>query len=389
MIDPAALATHYSRFRVTERMLLTGHSHQAWPDAGFAAQQQAWLDAATFVDDKWPRSLEQAQRVREGFARLLGDAADNIALGQNTHELVVRWLSSLPLRERQRIVTTDGEFRSMRRQLKRLAEERWPVVCVPARPVSTLAERLAQAVDDRAACVMVSSVLFDTAEIVPDLEVVAAACRHHGARMLVDAYHHLGVVPFDLGAMHLDDVFVTGGGYKYCELGEGNCFLRVPPSCQLRPVITGWYAELSTLETPHSTAVGYESGAGAFAGATYDPTSHYRGAAVFDFFDAQKLTADRLWTLNRRQVALLKSAFESLDLDPDVGAVERMPDERRGGFLAIRAPRAVDVARTLRDENVFVDARGDILRVGPAPYIRDDQLLAGMDAIGRALARRA
>jgi kynureninase len=40
--------------------------------------------------------------VREGFARLLGDKAEHIALGQNTHELVVRWLSALPLRERRR-----------------------------------------------------------------------------------------------------------------------------------------------------------------------------------------------------------------------------------------------------------------------------------------------
>ena len=36
--------------------------------------------------------------VRAGFARLLGDQPDDIALGQNTHELVTRWLSALPLR---------------------------------------------------------------------------------------------------------------------------------------------------------------------------------------------------------------------------------------------------------------------------------------------------
>ena len=92
------LAAHYSRFRVAERLLLTGHSHQAWPDEAFEAQQRAWLDAAEWVDDKWPRAEEQAARVREGFARLLGDRAGNIALGQNTHELVTRWLSALPLR---------------------------------------------------------------------------------------------------------------------------------------------------------------------------------------------------------------------------------------------------------------------------------------------------
>ena len=50
------LAQHYSRFRVSERLLLTGHSHQAWPDVGFEAQQRAWLDAAELVDDKWARA---------------------------------------------------------------------------------------------------------------------------------------------------------------------------------------------------------------------------------------------------------------------------------------------------------------------------------------------
>ena len=61
------LSQHYSRFRVSERLLLTGHSHQAWPDVGFEAQQQAWLDAAEFVDAKWERAAEQASLVQAGF----------------------------------------------------------------------------------------------------------------------------------------------------------------------------------------------------------------------------------------------------------------------------------------------------------------------------------
>src|SRR5262245_66380239 len=68
------LAAHYSRFRVTERILLTGHSHQAWPDVAFEAQQRAWLDAAELVDAKWDLVFAQAARVRAGFARVLGDA---------------------------------------------------------------------------------------------------------------------------------------------------------------------------------------------------------------------------------------------------------------------------------------------------------------------------
>ena len=91
------LADHYSRFRVRERLLLTGHSHQAWPDVSFDAQQRAWLDAAELVDDKWERAAEQAVRVQAGFRLLLNDTDGDIALAQNTHEAVVRLLSALPL----------------------------------------------------------------------------------------------------------------------------------------------------------------------------------------------------------------------------------------------------------------------------------------------------
>src|SRR6187549_1850633 len=272
MTPPTTLARHYSRFRVGERMLLTGHSHQAWPDVGFEAQQRAWLDAAEYVDDKWDHAAAQANRVRAGFARLVGDTPANIALGQNTHELVTRWLSALPFRQRQRLVTTDGEFHTIRRQMDRFADEGIEVKKVAAHPVDTLAERLASDVDSHTLAVLVSSVLFETSAIVPGLDRVAAACATHGAQLLVDAYHHLNVVPFDVSSMGLQGAFVTGGGYKYCQLGEGNCFLRVPDGCRMRPVLTGWFAEFAQLQqTEGDHRVEYGSGASAFAGATYDP----------------------------------------------------------------------------------------------------------------------
>jgi kynureninase len=388
------LASHYSRFRVAERLLLTGHSHQAWPDVGFEAQQRAWLDAAECVDDKWERAMEQASLVRAGFARLLGDTPENVALGQNTHELVTRWLSALPLRDRPRLITTDGEFHSLRRQIDRLAEAGVPVTKIAAHPADTLAERLASQVDARTAGVMVSSVLFETAEIVPHLDALATACDRHGALLLVDAYHHLNVVPFDRRAMGLDRAFVTGGGYKYCQLGEGNAFLRVPPGLELRPILTGWFAEFDALEQASIQGAGsetpvrvrYSSGARAFAGATYDPTSNYRAAAVFAFHQQMALTPARLHGISRHQVSLLKQRVESLDVDPSLAHVEPMADERRGGFLAIRTPHAHDLVRLLRQRGVFTDARADILRLGPAPYLRDDQLRDAVASLGEALA---
>src|SRR5690349_23512144 len=224
-----------------------------------------------------------ADRVQRGFAGLLDDPDGAVALGTNTHELVVRWLSALPLARRRRLVTTTGEFHTIRRQLDRLAEEGITVVKVAALPATTLADRLAQAVDDRTAAVLVSAVLYENAHIVPNLARVYAACRRVGAELLVDVYHALGVVPFSLRREGLAEAFVVGGGYKYCQLGEGNGYLRVPQGRDdLRPVVTGWFSEFSHISAPVQASVSYDPGPTRWAGATYDPTSHYRAARVFD-----------------------------------------------------------------------------------------------------------
>lgn len=381
-----SLAAHYSRFRVSERLLLTGHSHQAWPDAAFEAQQQAWLDAAELVDEKWGRAAEVAARVQRGFARLLNDPDGDIALGQNTHELVVRWLSALPLDARPRLITTDGEFHTIRRQLDRLAETRLEVVKTAARPVTSLADRLAALVDDRTAAVMVSSVLFETAEIVPDLNHIADACARHGAELLVDAYHQVNVVPFDLHALGLERAFVVGGGYKYCQMGEGNCFLRVPADCELRPVLTGWFSEFAQLAASKTPGeVPYGRGAARFAGSTYDPTSHYRAAAVLDFHQRMELVPQRLRDISRHQIDLLARTFQALDVDPAIAAIVDIPADGRAGFLSIRAPRAGELVSALKARHALADARGEYLRFGPAPYLADDQLRAVIALLGESI----
>ena len=389
--SPNALAPGYSRFRVAERLLLTGHSHQAWPDVGFEAQAESWLDAAHYVDGKWDHAFERAEEVRKGFARLLGDEGGGIALAPSTHELVVRLLSALPLRARPRLLTTDGEFHTIRRQLDRLEEEGLEVVRIPEAPVESVAERLAAVVNHRTALVLVSAVFFDSGRIARGLRAVAERCRRHGAALLVDAYHALNVVPFSLPDEELLDAFVVGGGYKYCELGEGNCFLRLPSDCRLRPVATGWYSEFTALEDRERPGrVTYGEKGDRFAGATYDPASHYRASAVFRFFRERGLTPPLLREVSQHQVGLLAARFDALDLDPAVATRDRdLPLTEIGGFLAVRSPAATALAAALRRRDVFADARGDVLRLGPAPYLCDRQLEDAIGILGEVVAQKA
>jgi kynureninase len=384
--DPNPLAAHYSRFRVGARLLLTGHSHQAWPDAAAQGQIAALDDAALHVDDKWSAAFAVADRVRDSLRVLLDDSDAQLAFGSNTHELVLRFLSAVDLRRRPRLVTSDGEFHTLRRQLARLAEEGVELVKVPALPADTLAQRLAAQVNDRTAAVLVSAVLFETSAIVPGLGDLAASCAAVGTELLVDAYHALGVVPMSVPGQGLDSAWVVGGGYKYLQLGEGNCFLRLPAHADdLRPVITGWYAEFATL-SGRTSNVSYGTGAARYAGSTYDPTSHYRAASVLDFHTATGLRMPLLREISQHQTGLLAAGFDALDLPDDVVTRDRVtPRAAFGGFLALRSPHAETLQRALADRGVRTDSRGEYLRFGPAPYLSDRQLADAMTALGEAV----
>jgi kynureninase len=382
------LAAHYSRFRVAERLLLSGHSHQAWPDVAFDGHVEAFDDAARHVDEKWGRAFAKADAVRAGFRALLGEPEAEIALGVNTHELVIRLLSALDLSARPRLVSTDGEFHTLRRQLARFSEAGLEVVRLPAAPADTLAARLAEAVDERTSAVFVSAVLFETAHVVGGLGALARTCAQAGAEIVVDAYHALGAVPFPLREQGLGSAWVLGGGYKYLQLGEGNCFLRLPAHAEdLRPAITGWYAEFGALAAEHDPSrVAYGRGAERFAGATYDPTSHYRAARVFAFFQEQGLTPERLRASYRRQIDLLAAGFDALAIDDAIVTRDRALDlDRVGGFLALRSPHAGELQRALSERGVLTDSRGPWLRLGPAPYLSDEQLETGIALLGEAV----
>ncbi|MBL1261224.1 MAG: aminotransferase class V-fold PLP-dependent enzyme [Thiotrichaceae bacterium] len=374
------IAHHYTQFQVDQRILLTGHSHQAWPDVALKGIKEAWQDAAMHLDDKWQFAFDKSRQVEQGFARLLNDSDGDYTLAENTHTLVVRFLSALDLRKRPRLVTSDSEFHSIRRQLDRLAEEGIEIVRVASLPHETFTERLTSQINDNTAAVLVSSVFYNSGRICSDLSEVMEACERQGAELLIDAYHHLNVLPFDVTQQGLQQAYIVGGGYKYCQLGEGNCFLRIPPECQRRPVITGWYADFESLDKANHHQVNYGSGGQRFAAATYDPGSHYRAAKVFEFFAHHGLHPQLLRDINQHQTTQILDRFDVLDLPETlISRDHKMLPAERGGFVAFKSAHAPMICSELHREKVFCDHRGDMLRIGPAPYLSDRQLHHAMD----------
>lgn len=371
-----------------DRVHFAAHSHHFWPDVTLDAQQRAWIDAATLADQKWEKIFgEVIPRAQAHVARVLRlpDPA-TIVFAPNTHELLVRILSSLPLGRPHRVLTSDGEFHSFTRQMARLEEEGLALVTrVPCRPFETFAARWATAARttdfDLA---YVSHVFFDSG-FANELEPLVRSIQQAGTVIVIDGYHGFCALPTDLSRIAERTVYLSGG-YKYAMSGEGACFAHVPSGWIERPRMTGWFAAFGALRNPHAGSVPYAPGGARLMGATFDPVGLYRFNDVMDLLVAEKLNVEsihghvhRLQVRFVREIAMRKTPLvESALLVP-------LSEPNRGHFLTYALANAHDLHTRLLAHNVVTDVRGDRLRFGFGLYHDDDDIVLGADRIARAL----
>jgi selenocysteine lyase/cysteine desulfurase len=371
-----------------ERLHFAAHSHHLWPDASFEAQQQAWLDANLHADRKWDLIFgEVIPRAQAEVAAELGLPDPNsLVFAPNTHDLLLRVFSAIERRP-VRILSTDGEFHSFRRQADRWEEAGQAVVTrVALAPFETFAERFAAAAQGGGYdWIVVSHVFFRTGGLFDRIEALAALARPEGPWVLIDGYHGFMATPTDLSGV-ADRVFYVAGGYKYAMAGEGACFLHAPDGFGARPVITGWFAEFGDLSGPPG-GVQYRSDGGRFWGATFDSSALYRFNAARGMLSQAGLTTEDVAEHGRALALQFQAAVgageagvfgEAEILNPVVG------DGTRARFLALRHPNAQAWRATLLAAGVVTDVRDDVIRFGFGLY-QDaadvDRLIAACRAV--------
>jgi selenocysteine lyase/cysteine desulfurase len=368
------LTRYFRRFIDAEpgRVHLAAHSHHYWPDVTFDAQILCWEEAARYADEKWgPVFSDVIPAVQQGIAALLNlpDPA-TIAFAPNTHDFLRRLLSALPPGRAPRILTSDGEFHSLTRQLARLEEDRLAEVeRIPVDPAETFPERF------RDACrrgphdlVYVSQVFFNSGATSGDLAALAEEVRDPETLVAVDGYHGFMVLPTDLSPVAAR-IFYLAGGYKYAMAGEGACFMHCPPGYGERPRDTGWYAAFGAL-SGEQTGVPYGQDGSRFLGATFDPSGLYRMRAVLTWMQEIGLTVEAIHNHVLTLQQLLLNAVE----DGRVGAlrsarlVSPVGTPRRGHFLTFETPRAATLYEELLERSIVTDVRGHRIRFGFGCY---------------------
>lgn len=368
---------HYQQFikQHAGQLHCAPHSHHYWPDVTRAAQLAYWDDSANGADHKWDKMFgEVVPEVQQRLATLLRLSNPNqLVFAPNTHELLYRVLSCFAPDQPLRILTTDSEFHSFSRQVKRLRERaQVQVEIVPTQPYESFAARWQQALTTASYDVIfISQVFYNSGVIAPWVGDWLAQVPTDTV-VMIDGYHGIGAIDTDLSQVE-DRIFYLGGSYKYLQAGEGCCFMSVPRQCQLRPEYTGWFADFANLAKPQQAVVEYANDGYRFAGATMDLSALYRLRAVLAWWAQEPLAV----TTIHHYVQSLQQAFlahlDSLEHEY-VNRAHLLVDPNatdHGHFFTFQLPSATlvnEIAAQLSAQGVHTDYRNDRLRFGFALY---------------------
>jgi kynureninase len=385
-LQPDSIQQHivplFSRVLSSNSLYLANHSLGRPLDAmadDLAEATEVWYSK---LGDAWDAWLEERQAFRRRIATLIGATRMDCILPKTSAGQGLRAvLNALP--GKPRVISTRGEFDSIDVILKQYAalqriELQW--VEPDAEGVFTI-EPLMDAVEDGdgTELVVISQVMFMTGQIVKGLDTLANACHRRGARLLVDAYHAVGVIPVDVVQLGAD--FMIGGSYKYLRGGPGACFLYIAPEvleAGLRPLDTGWFANSDPFGYDRPELPVLHDSGDAFLESTPPVLTWYQARSGLEFTLA--MGVKRLRAHSIKQLEALRGYLS----DAGVATVKG-GDEDHGAFLAIRLARAMEFPARLQREGIICDARGQWLRLCPDCLTRDEELRCAAAALGKLL----
>jgi kynureninase len=379
------VAPLFSRHRRAygDRIYLANHSLGRPLDATEDDVREALGLWYSMLGDAWDGWMAEARAYRARLATLLNaPRADAVVPKSSAGQGLRAVLNShdgVPL-----VVATRGEFDSLDVILREYARRgRIALRVVEPRGNGAFdAADVVAAIGSGVDLVVISEVVFDTGQRLPDLPSIVAAAHATGARVLLDVYHSLGVFPVDVNALDVD--FAVGGSYKYLRGGPGACFLYVHPrllDAGLRTLDTGWFAKEAPFDYTRPDPPRFAAGGDGWLESTPPILPFYQARAGQRL--ALALGPARLRAYSLRQQQRLK---EKLALR---GIAAQGGDDGHGAFVVVRDARARSLAAELARRDVVVDARGACLRLCPDILTTDAELDRAAERLAACAAARA
>ena len=328
----------------------------------------------------WERWMAEVWEAKAAFAALIGAAVEDIAVLSSVSDTISAVASCLPLRGRNRVVTTVDEFPTVGQAwLAGTGHGRENVTFVRSPDRFYTPELIEPVLGDDTAIFSIHFVAYYNGTL-QDVAALATAAHRHGALILVDAYQGLGTVPLNVREADLD--FVVSGNLKYLLGLPGIAFMYVRPglSDTLEPAMTGWFGRVNPFN--------------------FDPTQldYVPGARRFDMgtppIPAAYAARPGMTLIRDIGVPAIYRHVQAISQRVIDGARERSLEvaspldvSRKGATTAIRvgAPRSATVEQEMRRRGVIVSARSDVVRIAPHFFTTTADVTTALDVMAEVL----
>jgi kynureninase len=333
---------------------------------------ELWATEGVVAWDTWLPEVANTAAILED---IIHAPHGSMTMTQNVTNSLAEILSCLEYEApRNQIVHCAGEFPTVEYLLdgqRRLGAE---VTRVGTDPLVFPADELLAAISEKTVALVLSHVLFRTAELI-DVRPFVAKAHERGALVIVDAYQSLGAVPFDVTEMDVD--FLVGGSVKWLCGGPGAGYLYAHPNLldRLEPSLAGWFSHARPFgfEAP---PIQYAEGAARFTGGTPNIPAYYQAREGYKIVREVGVEAIRE-NASRQTAIILGGAL-------DRGFTVNSPRDFawRGNHVTVDLPNAQEVKEELIRRGFVVDYRpGAGIRIAPHFYNTDDECRAILDEI--------
>jgi selenocysteine lyase/cysteine desulfurase len=322
----------------------------------------------------------ESERARALFAKLIGTAADDIAIIPSASYGLAIAAKNIPLEKGEKILLLEDQFPSNVYCWQQRAMETGAEIVTLKPPADhDWTNAVLAAIDEKVAVAALPHNHWTDGALL-DLKKIGVALRAKGAKLVLDVTQSLGALPFAIEEVKPD--FLIAAAYKWLLGPYSLGFMYVAPAHQDGvPIEYNWLNR---------------KGSEDFAGLVDYADDYQAGARRFDMgeranFALMPVAVAALeqildWGVADIQKTLTEKTRDIAARCEKLGLTSLSDDKRAGHFLGLRREGGLpkDLLERLRAEDIHVSVRGSSMRITPHLFNNEadiDKLIKALNNI--------
>ncbi|WP_047154720.1 aminotransferase class V-fold PLP-dependent enzyme [Aneurinibacillus tyrosinisolvens] len=317
--------------------------------------------------NNWNEAMKKVEETRKKFAEFIGAEPDEVAVLSSVSAAISAIATSLPYhQEKNKVLLSDIDFPTVGHIW--LAQEPFKdnMSFIHSSNGIIHLEQYEKEVTNHTLLTSIPHVNYYNG-FKQNLRAIADIIHRKGSLLFVDAYQSTGHIPINVKEMDID-ILVTGTR-KYMSGIPGVAFLYVKKELagQLKPRVTGWLGQekASAFDIHHPV---FAAGTRRFERGTPSFIS------VYAAYEALKLLLEI--DICNIELYLKELAQFTLDYGQEKGLhiIGPLSTENKTSLTSFYVENASKVEGLLREKNILVSARKDVIRIAPHFYNTKDEI---------------